>query len=871
MACKSRTLHMLGASLVALVVTIPAHAQTGGAQTSAPQTSGAEAEESAIVVTGVRGQPRTVQDSPVPIDHFSSEDIEKVSHTDTLNVLQTVVPSFNVTRQPNSNTGTFVRPISLRGLPEDKTLLLMNGKRRHKAASIGSSGTGAQGSDAAVIPSLALKSLEVLRDGAAAQYGSDAIAGVINFQLKDANEGMTLVAQTGQYYKNDGDSILLMGNVGLPLTDHGFVNITAEYSKDEGTTRANQFSSTAFDATSYAAANPGYASLIDLDKPLQRWGQPISHAFRAVVNSGIDVGDNGQIYAFGNFSKSKATVDANYRFPANGQAVNGVPVRLADGSIFSFTELFPAGFTPTFSGDVTDWSAVAGYKNTIDLAGDSSFSYDLSGRYGWNKQVYTINNTVNASIGPDSPRDFTPSQYIEQELSLNGDFAYTVPVAAFDKPLVISAGVEYRKESFTIRPGDLESYRAGPYSSADPYNFCNDNRTPTTAGLAVSGLNCGNYLSGTGDGFAGIDPVYNVLPVGSNGINGIPPSAAGKWSDRAVSVYGEVSTDPLPGWFVDFAGRYENFRSFGSQWNGKFATRYEFIKGYAVRGSIGTGFHAPSPGLRNLTSVSIRTVEGVYTQAGLFPADNPISRFLGATDLKPEKSTNYSLGFTANPLPGLDFTVDGYLIKIRDAIYATTPRNVDAALKAALIANNVPGADSIASVAYFQNAFDSTTKGFDVIASYTHRWQNRMKSNLTAAFNANWYEIDSINIAQAALANYTIYNFENDVPRWRGSVTANHEVGAFKAMVRANIFGPYTVMSTATPFGTQKFNPEAQIDMELSYTLDDKYTLSVGARNIFDNYPDPDRLQATAGRIYRAQSVVDWQGGYYYARLSFKL
>ncbi|MCW2385296.1 MULTISPECIES: TonB-dependent receptor plug domain-containing protein [unclassified Sphingobium] len=862
----AKRLGLASPSLLALTLAMPAMAQTE----TAPADNSGEADVD-IVVTGVRGTPRTVQDSPVPIDHFNQEDIEKISSTDTVAVMQTLVPSLNVTRQPNSSTGTFVRPITLRGLPEDKTLLLMNSKRRHKSASVAISGTGAQGADSAVIPSLALKSVEVLRDGAAAQYGSDAIAGVINFMLKDDNHGGSLTAQAGQYYEGDGDSLMVAGNVGMKLTENGFVNVTAQYSRDDYTTRANQYTSTTFDARAYAAANPAYAALVDLDTPLQKWGQPKTEAFRAVVNSGIDISDTAQVYAFGNFSRSKGSAYANYRYPANNQPVNGVPVRLQDGSVFSFTDIFPAGFSPVFSGVVTDWSAVAGIKGTT---ASDALSYDISARYGWDKLAYEIVDTVNASLGPNSPRSFKPSTYIDSELALNADLSYSIPVAAFETPLVVSFGGEYRNEEYTIRPGELDSYRGGPFAATDPFDFCNEaTRTLNPGAPTNKGINCANYQAGTADGFAGIDPAYNVLPVGSNGVNGVPPSAAGTWGVKSVSAYLELSTDPIKGLFVDLAGRFEHFSNFGNTVNGKAAFRYEFTPGIAMRGSIGTGFHAPSPGLINTTSVSIRTVNGVFTQAGLFPATNPVSQFLGAKELEPEKSTNYTLGLTLAPMPGLSLSLDGYIIKIRDAFYSTRNVAVTDALKAQMIAAGVVGADSIASVNFFQNAFDSDTRGFDAILTYDHRWGGGMKTNFAASFNANWYKIESLKIP-SLFTVYQDYNFRNAAPRWRGTLSAVHSMGAVSLMARANLFGPYTAMATApsetVANPTQSFKTQAQIDLEASYTFDESFTISVGARNILDHYPAPDLLQPTAGRIYRTDSVVDWQGGFYYARLNFK-
>ncbi len=868
------------ASVFAMCLSYPAIAQSVVAPTAPPVSGGAVVAPASgqsdvqagqeIIVTGTRGQPRTVQNSPVPVDVIGEKELQSVSYTDTLDVLKTAIPSLNDTRQPNSTTGTFIRPITLRGLPEDKTLLLVDSKRRHKTASIAISGTGAQGEDSSVIPALALKSVEVLRDGAAAQYGSDAIAGVINFILKDSDHGASFTGQTGQYYAGDGTSVQLAGNVGMKLTDRGFVNVTAEYTYDDRTTRAKQYSSATFDAISYAAAHPDYAALVNLAKPLQRWGQPLSHAVRTFINSGIDITDDTKLYAFGNWSHSRATADANYRYPGNNQPVEDVPVRLSDGSIFKFNQIYPAGFKPLFTGHVTDWSATGGYKGTLPLAGND-FTFDLSGRYGWNKIVYTMVNSLNPSMGPASPTSFTPNSYVNREASANADFSYSVPVSLFASPLALSAGAEYRHETFTIRPGDPASYANGTYSSADPYGFCNHTtHTLNTGAPQNAGINCANYLADASDGFAGIDPIYNTLSAGSQGFTGTAPNFAGSFSDTSKSAYLEASTDILKGWFLDLAGRYEHYDSFGSTLNGKAATRIELTHNLAIRGSIGTGFHAPSPALLHDTYTSIRTVNGVFTLAGLVPPTNPVATFLGAKPLRPEKSVNYSLGITATPLPGLNVTVDGYLIKLRDQIYSTSNIAVTPAIQAQLVAAGITGATSIASVNFFQNAFNSTTKGLDIVMTYRQRWSSTQSTDFMVSTNINRYHIDKLKIANL-FDQVSINNFEKQNPAFRMVASATHNVGPFSVLLRANIYGPYTAQLDSAAAGNpiQKFHSEVLMDMEGSYHINSHYTVSIGMRNMFDNYPQKDRIGAvTGGAIYRTDSVVDWQGGFYYGRIS---
>jgi iron complex outermembrane receptor protein len=817
------------------------------------------------VVTGVRGAARTVASSPVPIDVVPAAELRSVPSSDTLDVLKTVVPSYSVSRNVNSNTGTFIRPVAIRGLSEDKTLLLVNSKRRHKSASVATAGSGAQGPDAGVIPAIALKSVEVLRDGAAAQYGSDAIAGVINFILKDNASGFEVSAQTGQYYKGDGGQFLLSANVGLPLGDRGFLTLSAQANSDDRTSRSRQFTSAAFDAAAYAAANPFYAANAPLDQDIQRHGQPDSEALRTFFNAGYDVSDSVKLYGFGNYSKSNARTDANYRYPGNNQPVLDVPIRLQNGRAFRFNEMFPVGYRPQFAGFVTDWSLAGGVKGDFQAAGGEA-TFDLSARYGKSRIVYKVYNSMNASYGPEqalTKRDFTSLDFRSDEWALNGDFSWSRDVG-LATPLVLSAGAEYRNEGYTIVSTEKASYEAGIFNSPDPFDFCTNEasvaqRTLRAGAPQNQGIQCNNAN----------DPVYRTLPAGANVFNGIPPELAGEFRANSKSAYAEVSTDITDKWFVDLAGRYEDWSTFGSVFNSKFATRYEFIDGLAVRGSVGTGFHGPTPGLLNTTSVNVTSVEGVSLLAGVFPSTHPVSQFLGAQPLGPEKSVNWSLGTTVGLIPGVTLTVDGYKIYIHDQIYSTSNIAVTPAIRAALIAANVSGGNSISNVRFFQNAFNSRTMGLDVVATYRKNWSNGQNSSFVASFNLNKYKITKVKIA--GLFNATsLFNFENSNPRWRSVFTATHEIGKFRGLVRANLFGPYTIQADIAPnFPRQRRGVIAQFDTELTYKLTDNYSFTVGARNVTDKYPAPNILNPGNGSIY-SDGVVDWQGGFYFARVDVR-
>jgi iron complex outermembrane receptor protein len=861
MSTRNKVLCFAATSLAAL-------AASGAAFAQAPVAGTVEE----LVVTGTRGQPRTVQNSPVPIDVLGAEEIRAVATNDTVEILKNVVPSYNVSRNVNSNTGTFIRPVTIRGLPEDKTLLLMNGKRRHRTASVATAGSGAQGSDAAVIPSIAIKSVEVLRDGAAAQYGSDAIAGVVNFTLKDAREGLEVSAQTGQYYEGDGTSYQLAANLGLPLLDNGFVNIAMQLNMDGRTDRSTQFrtntfGTSVFDATVYAASNPAFAAFWNLPgKHIQRQGAPDSSSGRMVVNAGYDLANGARIYAFANLSQSRAQTDANFRYPTANQPVLDVPVRLQDGSIFKWNTIFPYGLRPQFAGYVHDKSLTGGYKGETSLLG-GDLAYDVSGRYGYNQIIYKVKGTVNAAVGPTGKdrTEFRPLDFRSEETSFNTDFTWTKDVG-FHTPLALSFGTELRKEIYTIMPGDDGSIEVGRYASVDPYDFCTGGNS-FAAGQTLRptapqnmGINCA----------VSTDPVYRTLPVGPNVFSGTPKSAAGEFSVDSKSAYVEAATDITEKLFVDVAARYEDFSSFGSTSSYKAAGRYEIVDWFSLRGSLGTGFHAPSPGLLNMTSVSVSSVDGVSVLAGTFPAVSPVSVFLGAKPLQPEKSKNYSLGFTLQPFSGMDVTVDGYEIQLTDQIYATSNIAVTPSIAAAMTAAGIAGASNIANVRFFQNAFNSTTRGLDVVATYKFNWENGQRTSLTGAFNMNTYKIDELKIANLFNAQ-SIFNFEHNAPRWRSIFTLSHTWNNFQFTLRDNVFGHYKFMSTVSPFPVQSYKGGMQqVDLDVKYTFRDDYSITVGGRNIFDSYPDKDQLRLlTNGSQYRDGSV-DIQGGFYYVRLDAK-
>lgn len=827
-----------------------------------------------ISVTGSRGKPRSVSDSPVPIDVLSEEELSAVPFTDTNDILKTLVPSYSLTRQPISDGGSFVRPAQMRGLPTDKTLVLVNSKRRHRAALVQIGGSGTQGPDIATIPAIALKSIEVLRDGAAAQYGSDAIAGVINFILKDNDEGGSASIDIGQYFEGDGFQYTISANKGFSLNDKGFLSISAELSQSDATSRSEQYCEAWFCLDSNNSAyNPaaGYnafltpefiagvpsASLGDFGE-VQPWGQPNAEAFRLFANGEYAIGGGAELYGFGNYSISESDGGFFYRYPGNGTIED---LRLSDGSVYSPLEIFPGGFTPRFFGEVIDYSIVGGLRG--ELA--SGFAYDFSGRLGHSEIQYTLSNTINPSLGPETPTTFRPGDLINEEIQLQADFSKEFEVG-LSSPLLFAFGASYLDETYELVEGDSESYEAGPFASADPFGFC-DALTPTTVGLAViadgSTLNCADTS----------DPVYRVVGVGSNGFPGYSPAFSEDYARDSYAVYGDVSTDLTEKIFLQGALRFEDYSDFDSEVVWKIAGRYEINDLFALRGSIGTGFRAPTPGQQGTTNVSTRLPNGFPVATGLFPASGSVAQALGATPLEPEKSDNYSLGFTSS-FDSLNLTVDFYQIDLADRVNAISTQTVSIDPGAgaaydnflALSAAGVVGAESIGGVFYFTNAFDTTTQGVDIVATYTKDWAGSQTTSITGSLNYNTTEFDSD--VDALFNAEDQFDFENGLPETRGVFSVTHRIGDLTLLGRANYYGAYENSNGGvTITAIQEFDPEILIDLEVAYDVDDAFTVAAGARNLFDNYPAFGEIGETCcGRLYRSDSIVDWQGGYYYVK-----
>lgn len=845
-----------------------------------------------LVVTGVRGIPRSVLDSPVAVDTFDQDAIEAVAFSDMNDILQTLVPSFNIGREPSSDGATFIRPLELRGLPAHHTLLLVDGKRRHRSALVGDRDAGVHGPDPATIPAIAIKSIEVLRDGASALYGSDAIAGVINVRLKDSSDGGLVRAEVGQHYEGDGRSATISGNIGLPIGPNGFVSVSAEFNNTQATERSvpfcragrfcldpsdERFASTSANAQGYVLGRPNaptaYERALQANFPASvplattvesknvvPWGQPNSTSTRFFVNAGLDLADNTELYGFGNYSHSNADGTFAYRFP--GIAETRL-VRRRNGNLYSVTEDFPGGFTPRFFGEVVDWSALMGVRGQI---GDS-FNWDLSGRHGQSEIGFEITQTYNPSLGPDSPKNFNPGSLQNEETQVQADFTYDLSGFGFSGA-VFAFGASYLDERYEIKAGDPASFAVGPYINSDPFGLCTG-ITRTGSVPVTDILNCANSS----------DPVYNKLQsVGSNGFPGYSSRFADTYKRDSWAVYGEVSGN-LTNWvFVQAAARHESYSDFGSETVGKFAALVNLSDWFALRGSIGSGFRAPTPGQQGTTKVSTDLPFGEPVAVGLFPAGGPVGVALGAKPLKAETSVTLTGGFTAQ-FGRLKLTADYYDITIDDAFsqVSTLPVSSDPTRGAAyqqylaLTAAGVDGAAGIGGVFYYQNLIEIGSKGFDVVASYPLAWGQNQLTDLQ--FSLSYNKVKILDDPAETLGFEDRFDFENFNPNLRFTFVANHRFSdKFSVLGRASYYGNYANGNNNLD-QVQEYAGKVFIDLEASLKVTDDIRIGVGGRNIFDEYPDKVDFRQTnddthSGRLYESQGKLPWQGGFYYVRAS---
>jgi iron complex outermembrane receptor protein len=865
------------------------------------QVSAQDGDLEEVIITGTRVADRSAADSPVPVDVISGSDFRATASTDVQDMLRTAVPSYDVNAQPISDAATIIRPANLRGLSPDNTLVLVNGKRRHRGSVIsflgGGIADGAQGVDLAAIPSLAIKQVEVLRDGASSQYGSDAIAGVMNFLLRDDAEGFEIVTRYGETFEGDGTNYMVAANLGLPLGDNGFLNISGEVRDAEGTIR-----SVVRNDVAYQIAN-GYDIVSDFqtinsysNSVPQYWGQPdVDDDVKLFFNSAIELNDSTELYAFGNYAERTVAGGFYYRnVVGNGAGAgqrggvykgplvdamgmadpNGVPSVLvgdmtgdmsgncvagiplggaggvtpdagilaavtADPNCFSFIETIPTGFVPRFGGDNEDSSFAVGIRGELNAMG--GLSYDLSAVMGSNRTDYFIRNTVNASLGPDTPRDFVPGGQEQTETIYNLNFVKTVD-AGFASDLNVAFGAEYREEEFDLFAGDPASYALGPLAS---------------------------------QGFSS----------SSNGFGGFPNDTSA--SQDSTAFYVDLEADVTEALTLQAAVRYEDYNIFGDTTNFKLAGVYRVNDNLRIRAARSTGFHAPTSGQASITNVTTQIVNGALTDQGTLPlfsaagqlaADFVESQGRGRPTLGTEDADNYSFGVAVD-MDAWSFTLDYYNIKVSDRIalganidfkdalgfaggttYGSVSEGLTALGDAGVIDRQAfVGLEDLKQFRFFTNGFSTTTEGLDLVGSYDFDAMGGM-STLTFAFNYNETEVTdrgSIN----PISDGRVEALEDQLNNLKGNIAWSHTAGNLRTLVRANYYGPWT--STSNGYGV---GATTLVDVQLAYQVNENLELVLGADNLFDEYPDKTPSPGSYGQLYPEDSPLGFNGGSWYVQ-----
>jgi iron complex outermembrane receptor protein len=811
----------------------------------AADAAAADAEGSAIVVTGARGRiQRSVADSPVPIDVISPQELKNTGRTGLKEILGNIIPSLSMPALGGGGTSASVRPISIRGLSGDYVLVLVNGKRRHTTSLINNLSRISGGStpvDIDLIPTSAVGRIEVLRDGAAAQYGSDAISGVINIILDSAPRGGEFSVTGGQLYDKGGALAQIAGSYGTPLGDGGFARFSIEAKYHD---RAD--SSAQPVPYVYPLVN-GQPDPREADaNHLIAGGYGRSNRDKIVntsYNAELPVGDDTTLYSFSTLSYRDIN-DARGAYFASATGYGG----LANSSGASvLPQLYPAGFQAYRRIWEWDWQAALGLRSEV-----AGWSLDLSSSFGRDNVKLGADNTLNPSLGPNSKSSFFMGRQ-KQDLWVNNlDVSRDVDLG-FTKPVSLSLGVEHRWERFRNIAGEPDSYRDGGYV------------------IPVDGTPFGQL-------YGGRSPSPGLVS-----FTGTSPADASSISRNNVAAYVDLSADLTPGWFLGLAGRFEHYSdSAGNTFSAKASTRVELAQGLALRGGVNTGFRAPSLA-QTAFSTTQNTVtligdERVSTVSKFLPVNSEAAIALGAKPLKPEKSLNFTAGVTYETGP-FRLTIDAYQIRIDDRIVKTeflgTASNGGAAIKEILVAN---GIDDVDSAQFFTNAIDTRTRGVDVVGEYALDTASLGTFRLNAAYSYNRTKILHVIDNPDALSNLNVTLFGRQaqrdlvaaLPRSKVVLSSNWSLDKLRALVRVTRYGTYTESSNLAA-SDRRFGAKWVADAEIGYQLTEALDIAVGANNLFDVYPDRHGAIAADGSgLYGNFAPFGLSGGFYYARLGLK-
>ncbi len=761
-----------------------------------------------LIVTGTRVSDRTVAESQSPIDIITPEALQATGTTELATALARALPSLNFPRPAVTDGTSGVRPAQLRGLSPDQVLILVNGKRRHISALVnvnGSIGRGSSAVDLNAIPVSAIERVEVLRDGASAQYGSDAIAGVVNIVLKGSGKGGSLVVDVGGYSAGDGRSTQLSGDTGVGFGDgRGFVHVGGQLTQQDETDRAGPYQGTAPNTGN----NPAIGSVAFV------YGDPKVDAGAVSANAGFDFSDNVSAYATAIASNRDIVSFAFYRSPNHS----------SQGALLA--QVYPDGYVPEINQLSQDRSLVAGVRGDTE----SGWKWDVSYNYGYNHLKFHTQNSINYSLGITSPRRFYDGALEYTQNVLNADVSKPLEIG-LAYPATLSFGAEYRREKWNQSPGEPNSY------------------------------------TGSGaQGFAGFTPANAVH------------------SDRdSYAAYLGLEADVTEKFSAGIAGRYEDYSDFGSEVSGKLSARYAFTDAVALRATVASGFRAPALAQQYyqvVTSQYNATLDRFF-ESGTFPATGPVAQALGAEALTAETSLSYGLGLVLQPVDRLYVTVDAYQIDIDDRIVLSSNLLLggNAAAQALLASLGVNG---VTSARYFTNAADTRTRGVDVIAQYTVPFENSSLA-LTAGYNYNKTEIQRIapNPPELTALGANLFRvgrdeqgrIEEGYPRDKTTLTAAWNLARWDFTFGATRYGEFTtrVSETGNPANDQTYGAKWILDASTSYRPSENWTLTLGADNLLDEYPDRTIFaNANSGQFpYSSQSPGGFNGAYVYGRVAY--
>ncbi|MCU0633326.1 MAG: TonB-dependent receptor [Gemmatimonadaceae bacterium] len=792
-----------------------------------------------VAVTGSRAGERTVVTSPVPVDVLNAAELRSTGRVETAQMIQAQAPSFNFPRPAVADGTDHVRPATLRGLGPDQTLVLINGKRRYTSALVNVNGTVGRGTaavDINAIPASMIERIEILRDGAAAQYGSDAIAGVINIILKGAGNG-SASAQTGQFNTNvpdlgnrtDGGNVTLAADQAVTFGNNSFLHGGIEWRNRAMTNR-----SFADPRVQYAANDPREATA----NRLTHWSGDAGTAdIVGMYNAGINLANGAQVYSFGSFGRRDGRSTGFFRRPT--QIAQVVRSR------------FPNGFLPNIESDIGDASAAVGIK------GDAGkWRYDVSQIVGGNSFQFIVTNSNNASLGDRSPTEFDAGTIGFRQAVTNVDLfrAY----APGGKAVRVATGAELRWENYTISQGDSASWIAGGARATD----INGNPTNT---LALPGSQ--------------VFPGFSPLDVADEG-------------RTAVAAYVDVESDLSRQVLLGAAARFENFSDFGSQATGKLTARFAPTEKFALRGGVATGFRAPSLQQNFFTSTATNFVNGLPVDFRTLPVRSREARLLGARDLKPETSLNLSAGFTVQPTSTFTITADYYNIAINDRIVLS--ENFQGPAIQTFFRDN--GFPAVSGGRYFTNAIDTRTWGLDVVTNYGYDFGSGGFLRLTAGFNQNRTTVTDTVVntpSQLGALNEVLFGraeegrIEEGQPRNNLILSASYDWKKFIFNARTQRFGEVTFRAIRAAPGVrqvpdQTFSAKFITDVSLGYKLFNRAQLTIGSDNVFDVYPDQWNDRGDVATNYGGQgtfgifrfpgiSPFGFNGRYLYARMQYAL